>query len=54
MDTFAASLVAEGAAVDVSTWGAGFPRGRHHEEPLPWRYSDVVRPYLDAAGHGYG
>lgn len=45
MSTFE-TLVAEGAAVDVSTWGAGFLDGRHHEEPLPWRYRDVARPYL--------
>lgn len=44
------TLVAEGAAVDVSRWGDGFLGGRHHEEALPWRYPDVARPYLADAG----
>lgn len=42
-------LVAEGMAVDVSTWGAGFLPGRHHEEPLPWRWADLVRGYAAGA-----
>lgn len=42
-------LVAEGLAVDVSTWGAGFLPGRHHEEPLPWSWTDLVRRYAAGA-----
>lgn len=42
-------LLAEGAAVDVSTWGAGFLPGRYLEEPPPWEYAEVVGPYLQDA-----
>lgn len=42
-------LVAEGTDVDVSTWGAGFLPGRHHEEPLPWDYAGLVRRYTAGA-----
>jgi SAM-dependent methyltransferase len=42
-------LVAEGLAVDVSTWGAGFLPDRHHEEPLPWDYGELVRRYAHGA-----
>lgn len=36
-------------AVDVSTWGAGFLPGRHHEEPPPWSWTDLVRGYTVGA-----
>lgn len=42
-------LLAEGVAVDVSTWGAGFLPGRYVEEPLPWDYAGVVARYLQDA-----
>lgn len=48
MSTFD-ELLAEGAGVDVSTWGAGFLAGRHVEEPPPWRFPELVRPYLAGA-----
>lgn len=42
-------LLAEGAAVDVSTWGAAFLPGRYLEERPPWEYTDIVAPYLTGA-----
>ncbi|MQA78478.1 MAG: methyltransferase domain-containing protein [Streptosporangiales bacterium] len=48
MSTFD-ELVAEGELVDVSTWGAGFLVGRTVEEAPPWRYRDLVAPYLAGA-----
>jgi SAM-dependent methyltransferase len=42
-------LLAEGATIDVSTWGAGFLPGRYLEELPPWEYADVVGPYLHDA-----
>lgn len=38
-------LLAEGASIDVSTWGAGFLPGRFIEEPPPWQYAEIVRRY---------
>ena len=42
-------LLTEGAAVDVSTWGAGFLSGHYVEEPPPWDYTGIVAPYLHDA-----
>lgn len=42
-------LLAEGAAVDVSTWGAGFLPDRYLEQLPPWEYPDIVAPYLQDA-----
>jgi SAM-dependent methyltransferase len=39
-------LLAEGTAVDVSTWGAGFLPGRYREEPPPWEYAAIAGRYL--------
>lgn len=42
-------LLTEGESVDVSTWGAGMLTGRLVEDPPPWHYPELLRPYLDSA-----